>query len=59
MYLMKFIKYGDSLYLTYLSWDEKTEKADIAKDSMADSSHFETLLHDSMFHIFFKEIVIP
>lgn len=37
MYLMKFIKYGDSLYLTYLSWDEKTEKADMAKDSMADS----------------------
>lgn len=34
---MKFIKEDDSLHLAYLSWDGKTEQADMAKDSMADS----------------------
>lgn len=60
MYLMKFIKYGDSLYLTYLSWDRKTEKTDMAKKTQWQIQiHFETLPQDSISHIFFKEIVIP
>ena len=45
---MKIIKEDDSLHLTYLTWDGKTEKADIAKDSMADSKV--TLIHFLKIH---------
>lgn len=45
--------------MTYLLWDGKTEKANMAKDlnSMADSSHMNAFLRDTPSHILLKEII--